>query len=141
MWRGGRSCRPRRPRPGFYCRDTKKFEGAVEISNVQHLSTQAPQPKPVAQNGSSTIFFRVLLCFPMYLHTLKNHICKTFFKKSICLFPKLIHIIFNFNPYDILTPKGPRIYSFKMTNSIRHIVKSSFWMRTNFISPESLKNM
>ena len=50
-------------------------------------------------------------------------------------------MIYNFNLYDILTPKGPRIHGFKMTNSIHHIVKNLIHMRPNFISPESLKNI
>jgi hypothetical protein len=37
-----------------------------------------------------------------------------------------------------LTPKGARIYGFKMTTSI---VKNIIQMRPNLISPESVKNI
>ena len=43
--------------------------------------------------------------------------------------------------YIHLTPKGPRIHGFKMTNSIDHIVKNIIQMGPNFISPESVKNI
>jgi hypothetical protein len=39
-----------------------------------------------------------------------------------------------------LTPKGPKIHGFKMTNSIDHIVKSRIQMEPDFISMESVKN-
>jgi len=40
-----------------------------------------------------------------------------------------------------LTPKGPRILGFKMTNSIDHIVNDIIRTGPNFSSPESVKNI
>jgi hypothetical protein len=38
-----------------------------------------------------------------------------------------------------LTPKGPRTHSFKMINSIDHIVKNTIQIGPKFISPELVK--
>ena len=39
-----------------------------------------------------------------------------------------------------LTPKEPRIYRFKPTNSINHIVKNIIQIASSFISPKLVKN-
>jgi hypothetical protein len=49
------------------------------------------------------------------------------------------------NPFEelvcLLTPKGPRIHSFKVTNLNEHIVKNIIQMGPNFVSLESVKNI
>jgi len=45
------------------------------------------------------------------------------------------------NSVNHLTPKGPRIHSFKMTNLIDHTANNIIEMEPSFVSLESVKNI